>query len=237
LRLPFVRRCFLGLLAAARRFIELREDTHFYATSPLPTIRRCGLELGNRLREAGVLETPEEVFHLTFDELAAIGKTWPPSEAEIRHLRGLVRHREAKRESLRDVSIVDQRLLPAPMATGQALVAGTPGSPGIARGPVRVIRSAVEFGKLRPGDVLIAPYTNPAWTPLFQRAAAVVVDSGSAGSHAAIVAREYGIPAVMGTVDGTRRLQDGQQVVVNGDQGLVLPVDAPSNASSHQSGA
>jgi pyruvate,water dikinase len=69
--------------------------------------------------------------------------------------------------------------------------------------------------------VLVAPYTNPAWTPLFQRAVAVVVDSGGAGSHAAIVAREYGIPAVMATIDGTRELSDGQQVRVDGDQGLV----------------
>ena len=78
-----------------------------------------------------------------------------------------------------------------------------------------------EFGALRGGDVLVCPYTNPAWTPLFPRAAAVVVDSGGVGSHAAIVAREYGIPAVMGTGTGTSVLTDGQLVTVDGDTGLV----------------
>ena len=84
---------------------------------------------------------------------------------------------------------------------GDALVTGIPASGGRATGPVRVIREPAEFGALRSGDVLVCPYTNPSWTPLFQRAAAVVVDSGGIGSHAAIVAREYGIPAVMATGD------------------------------------
>jgi phosphoenolpyruvate synthase/pyruvate phosphate dikinase len=73
--------------------------------------------------------------------------------------------------------------------------------------------------------VLVCPYTNPSWTPLFQRAAAVVVDAGGIGSHAAIVAREYGIPAIMGTAVGTTVLQDGQSVTVDGDTGRVG--DAP----------
>jgi phosphoenolpyruvate synthase/pyruvate phosphate dikinase len=91
----------------------------------------------------------------------------------------------------------------------------------VAEGPVRVIRDGSEFGKLQPGDVLVAPYTNPAWTPLFQRAAAVVVDSGGPMSHAAIAAREYGIPAVMATGNGTARLADGDVVRVDGTRGMV----------------
>ena len=105
------------------------------------------------------------------------------------------------------------------------LVSGTPASGGTATGPVRIIREPAAFPHLRNGDILVCPYTNPAWTPLFQRAAAVVVDSGSVGSHAAIVAREYGIPAVMGTATGTTVLTDGQLVAVNGTTGQVLPAD------------
>ncbi len=86
-----------------------------------------------------------------------------------------------------------------------------------------IIQDRSEFGRLRLGEVLVVPYTNPTWTPLFQRAIAVVVDSGGAGSHATIVAREYGIPAVMGTIDGTQRLADGQQGRVDGNSGLALP--------------
>ena len=77
-----------------------------------------------------------------------------------------------------------------------------------------------------PTIVLVAPVTNPAWTPLFQRAVAVVVDTGGAASHAAIVAREYGVPAVMGTMNGTKELKDGQWIQVDGSRGLVLKGEA-----------
>jgi rifampicin phosphotransferase len=90
---------------------------------------------------------------------------------------------------------------------------------------VRVVRDVSEFGELRVGEVMVCPATNPAWTPLFQRAAAVVVDTGGQGSHAAIVAREYGIPAVMGTGTGTSVLRDGQRVTVDGDRGRVTEAD------------
>jgi pyruvate,water dikinase len=108
-----------------------------------------------------------------------------------------------------------------PKGTKGALVTGTPASRGQAKGAVRIIRGPDEFGLLCSGEILVCPYTNPSWTPLFQRAAAVVVDLGGLGSHAAIVAREYGIPAVMGTGSGTRTLVDGQMVVVDGTAGVV----------------
>ncbi|HEU5431501.1 MAG TPA: hypothetical protein VFU81_07555, partial [Thermomicrobiales bacterium] len=177
-RIPCVRRLFLRLLAAARRLMALREDTHFHLTLPMPTVRRSGLELGRRLTDIGVLEAPEEAFHLRFEELRAIGRGWPLPAGEQDRLRELVKRRAAKRESLRDAPLVDPRLLSSAAPTGAALVTGTPGSPGAAEGPARLIRSPTEFGALQPGDVLVAPYTNPAWTPLFQRAAAVVVDTG-----------------------------------------------------------
>ena len=101
------------------------------------------------------------------------------------------------------------------------LLRGSPGSPGIVSGPVRVVRDEAESGKPKPGDVLVAPVTYPAWTPLFRHAAAIVVDTGGAASHAAIVAREYGVPAVMGTMNGTRMLADSQLVRVDGARGLV----------------
>jgi pyruvate,water dikinase len=89
-----------------------------------------------------------------------------------------------------------------------------------------VVSGPAGFGTLRDGEVLVCPYTNPAWTPLFQRAIAVVVNSGGSGSHAAIVAREYGIPAVMATGTATTVLADGQVVTVDGDVGVVVKADA-----------
>lgn len=101
-------------------------------------------------------------------------------------------------------------------------VHGAAASPGKATGRVRVIASEREFWKLQQGEVLVSRYTNPAWTPLFALAAAVVVDAGGMASHAAIVAREYGIPAVMGAGNATRLLRDGQRVLVDGDRGRVV---------------
>jgi rifampicin phosphotransferase len=221
LRLPPIRRRFLALLMTARAFPQIREDTHMLATLPMPAIRRTALELGRRLTEAGVLATPEEVFHLKLAELAALGGEWPLSPGRSADLQALVRRRKERRASLAGVPMVDPRLFSQPGGE-DALLRGTPGSPGMAEGPVRIIRDGAEFGRLRTGEVLVAPYTNPAWTPLFQRAAAVVVDSGSAASHAAIVAREYGIPAVMATGNATQVLRDGQRVLVDGTHGWVL---------------
>jgi len=100
-------------------------------------------------------------------------------------------------------------------------IRGVAASPGTATGRVRVLRDASEFESLQRGDVLVAQATTPAWTPLFARAAAVVTDTGSIGSHASQVAREYGIPAVVCTVDATRRLKTGQLVTVDGSAGVV----------------
>src|SRR5204863_9788618 len=128
-----------------------------------------------------------------------LGKERPPSQALAKELGHTVMRRKERRASLEGKPVVDPRLYRPPEPSGDALLSGTPGSPGVSEGPARVIHDASEFGLLRKGEVLVAPYTNPAWTPLFQRAIAVVVDGGAAGSHAAIVAREYGIPAVRGT--------------------------------------
>jgi pyruvate,water dikinase len=105
----------------------------------------------------------------------------------------------------------------------RALVSGSPASAGRATGAVRVIRGPHEFDDLQPGEILVAPLTAPAWTPLFTRAAAVVTDVGSAASHASIIAREYGIPAVVGCGDATARLRTGMRVTVDGSTGNVEP--------------
>ena len=86
---------------------------------------------------------------------------------------------------------------------------------------MRLLRGPAEFDALRPGEVLVAPATAPAWTPLFARAAAVVTDTGGVLAHTSLVAREYGIPAVVGTGDATVRLRNGQVVTVDGDAGVV----------------
>lgn len=227
LRLPPLRSAFRSSLASARLLTQVREDTHFYLTLPMPVLRRAFLEFGRRLVAAGAVDIPDDVFHLTLADLDRAAASWPPPPALAADLRRLVARRQARRAALNATPLIDLRLVkPADGGTG-AFLTGTPGSPGVAEGPARIIRDSSEWGRLRPGDVLVAPYTNPSWTPLFQRAIAVVVDTGAAGSHAAIVAREYGLPAVMGTVDGTRRLVDGERIRVDGTRGLVYRLGAP----------
>ena len=98
---------------------------------------------------------------------------------------------------------------------------GVAASPGSATAPACVIEGPEDFSKMNTGDVLVAPLTTPAWTPLFARAAAVVTDVGGPLSHGSIVAREYGIPAVLGTGAATKRIRSGQIITVDGGAGLV----------------
>ncbi|MQA15032.1 MAG: phosphoenolpyruvate synthase [Pseudonocardiaceae bacterium] len=193
---------------------RIMEDTHFYMTLPLPYVRRVMLEFGRRLTEHDLLDHPEDVLHLRLDEALPL-----PGRREI------VARRKAKRAALEGTPYVPPDRPPQTEIPDNALLAGMPGSPGIVQGPARIIHGPHEFGRLQTGDVLVAHATHPAWTPLFQRAAAVIVDTGGPAAHAAIVAREYGIPAVMGTGDGTTRLTDGQAVRVDGNRGAVLPAE------------
>jgi rifampicin phosphotransferase len=205
-------------VAAAHDGMAFREDSHFFFMLPAPLMRRALLEMGRRLTGARLLDHSEDVFHLRLEELEALRGTDDPAAAR---LRDLVRRRASKREELSGVRLIDPAAVHPVTDPGPALLTGTAAGGGTATGPVKVIASVAEFGRLESGDVLVCPYTNPSWTPLFQRAAAVVVDTGGAASHAAIVAREYGIPAVMGTGRGTSVLEDGLVVTVNGDTGTV----------------
>jgi len=98
---------------------------------------------------------------------------------------------------------------------------GVPTSPGKVTAPARVLHNPEDYDQMRPGDVLVAGTTTPAWTPLFAMACAVVTDIGGPLSHGSIVAREYGIPAVMGTGVATKRIQNGQMITVDGNAGTV----------------
>jgi pyruvate,water dikinase len=105
------------------------------------------------------------------------------------------------------------------------VLAGTPASAGRVSGPARVVLDPVG-ARLEPGEVLVAPSTDPGWTPLFLTAGALVMEMGGANSHGAVVAREYGIPAVVGVADATLRIATGARVTVDGAAGLVRPADS-----------
>lgn len=101
---------------------------------------------------------------------------------------------------------------------------GTPGAHGVVTGGARIVRGPSDFQTVQPGDIVICPYTDPAWTPLFRVAAGVVTETGGALSHAAIVAREYGIPAVLGVPDALNLIENGSQVTLDGTAGTIIPL-------------
>lgn len=218
------RNTFVRSLEKARHFVPMRENTHFYLSLPMPSERRAALEMGRRLAENGVLAAAEDVFHLRLAELQRIQDPAQLTAEQRQALAGNVAKRKQRRAEL-----IDQPLFTEPHETpstvdATALLTGIGGSPGIVEGVVRVILRPQEFDQLQKGEILVAPYTNPAWTPLFLRAAAAIVDTGSTMSHAAIVTREYGIPAVLGTRTATRLLKNGQRVRVDGTKGTVHAV-------------
>jgi len=100
-------------------------------------------------------------------------------------------------------------------------IRGIPGSPGKVTGIARVLRSLDEIGKFNPGEILVTTATSPPWTTVIHASSAVVTDVGGALSHAAVVSREYGKPAVVGTKEGTKKIKDGQEIIVDGFEGIV----------------
>jgi phosphohistidine swiveling domain-containing protein len=212
-------------VTAARVGVAFREDSHAEAGWVLPIFRRALLETGRRLSSVGVVDEPSDVYHLRLEEVEGIAEVSRIDPAKRDRLRDLMRRRALRREELAGVPLIDPNLVFPPLEDADALITGTPAGGGRVSGAVRIVREPREFGTLQQGEILVCPATNPSWTPLFQRAAAVVVDSGGIASHAAIVAREYGIPAIMGTGRGTSVLINGQQVVVDGGSGRVLASD------------
>ncbi|HEV8563940.1 MAG TPA: PEP/pyruvate-binding domain-containing protein [Actinomycetota bacterium] len=225
-------RGFQRLLAETQRLVPLREEQVQELTIAWPAMRRAVLRIGEALVARGAVAQPDDVFFLTRAEcLAALTGDDQRATADV-----------AARRSQRE----EQTRLVPPLFVGRvnrvlkamwdgyprligaersdsALASGSPASPGRATGSVRVIRGPREFEELQPGEILVAPLTAPAWTPLFTRAAAVVTDVGSPASHASIIAREYGIPAVVGCGDATARLRTGMRVTVDGATGNVEP--------------
>jgi pyruvate,water dikinase len=227
---PLRRRLFRGFLHSAQRFGPYREAALFYVGAGWPTLRRLALELGRRLTVAGALDAADDVFFLESAEIAA-GTAAPPALARV------ARERRALREArkrlhpppavppdyhfhLGPIDLAGRESQRREAAEGP-LLRGFAVSPGRVTAPASVIRSPAEFGKMEAGTILVCPTTTPAWTPLFAQARGLVTEIGGVLAHGSIIAREYGIPAVMGAADATRRIAHGQQVTVDGDAGTV----------------
>ncbi len=239
-----VRDQFETLLKAAQFNTVLLEDHNFYIDFlGMYYLRQVILEFGRRIAEAGALQRPSDVFYLMLDELRDTADAQPFSDR-----RTLVAERRAEMEYWRNITaplklgtpsntppLTDSlsrsmsKFFGAPLASTNEsnVLRGHAGSPGKVRAPAKVIHSLAEAGKLQPGDVLVTDATAPPWTPLFAIVSAVVTDAGGVLSHCAVVAREYRIPAVVGTGNATQVIRDGQMLEVDGSAGVVrlLPAE------------
>lgn len=229
---------FDALLALAQRYAVIREEQAGWFTLAWPLLRRAVLRLGHELSLRDIIAQGEDVFFLTRSEVDAglTGERQDLAQRSNMRARVIERRREWERQRRLTPPLVIGKPPGAALLAGAAeamrvpaaggrssheTLKGMPSSPGRATGAARLVRGPDDFMLFQPGEVLVAQVTTPAWTPLFERAAAVITDGGSVAAHASLVAREYGIPAVVGTGDATARLRDGQIVTVDGSAGVV----------------
>jgi rifampicin phosphotransferase len=204
------------LVRHCRAYTALDDIEHYQTTRLNAPFRTALLELGARLTRRGVLDEPEQIFFLRRRTLEGMAG-------------GAVSPAQARNEASENAAAYRRQIQQAPpwvwgetaAAVQSGALRGLPGSPGVAEGLTFRVLSVQDFARFLPGSVLVARTTNPAWTPLFYGARAVITESGGPLSHGAVTAREVGIPAVMGVRGALEALPDGTRVRVNGTAGSV----------------
>jgi pyruvate,water dikinase len=217
-RLPESLRTFAGELTRLCRTYTALDDLEHYQTTRLSVPFRAALvALGGHLVRDGVMQEPSDIFFLSRATLAGyLAGDIPLAVAAAELQTGRTDH---LRQCASDPPFQFGAEPEAP-PSGDAL-RGLPGAPGVADGLVRIVRSSEDFASFPPGSILVARTTNPAWTPLFYAAAAVITESGGPLSHGAVTARELGIPAVVALRGAMRIFADGERVRVYGTEGVV----------------
>jgi pyruvate,water dikinase len=227
---------FEELMEAAKHNLSVTEDHSFWIDQmTIAAYRRFCLDAGARLVERGVLSAAEDVFYLYKAELRQ-------ALASGGDFRSLVAERRATMEEAARIvppdhlgaptpfsadpffiAVVDKMLgfLPIEPSSDPDVITGVAASPGTVQGTAKVVRSLVEASKLQQGDIMVCEMTVPTWVPLFATVSGIVADSGGILSHCAIVAREFHLPAVVGTRVGTTTIKDGMTVTVDGSKGMV----------------
>ena len=220
------RRMLRRLVDDAVEFLHLREKTKSAVLALGGEVRRIHLALGHRLYESDVLESPIDIDLLAAQELEYAFNQRSPSRWELNRRRSVLEHL-AGDDSMPQIFVGDpsRSIGDTEIPSGDTF-SGWGASAGVYEGPARVITKATE--PIEPGDILVARTTDPAWTPLFLTAGAIVVEEGGPLSYAAIIARELGLPAVLNVPGLVGRLasEDGVRIRVDGDQGLVVIVES-----------
>ena len=218
---PLRRTVFRAALAGAQRYGVVRENMRYHADYVLARLRDLVAALGAQLTASGRVAAPLDLCFLTFEE---VGRAIDHGD----DLRALVAERRTAFER-------DQMMPPPPTLDGDSLaihtpaatvttLTGEPGSPGHCRARARVVRGPADFDAVARGDVVVAAYADPAWTPVLELAGGLVLEAGGQLSHGAIVAREFGIPAIVNVAGATAVIRNGDTVVLDATAGVVTIV-------------
>lgn len=208
----------------ARQLMGARESPKFFAVRMMGLLRRELLKSGQEFVSAGELSSPDDLFYLTLSEMKAFARQEPGDWTNhIARRRGAYQ-RELLRRQIPRLLVSDGRAFYAGLsspAQAENIIHGSPVSPGSVQGRVRVVLDPRRAG-LQPGEILVCPGTDPSWTPLFLSAGGLVMETGGMMTHGAVVAREYGIPAIVGVDQATQRLQTGQLIRLDGSSGQIV---------------
>ncbi len=214
-------------LDRCRDWLGIRERTKATCVLTINEMRLDALEIGRRLVVAGALESADQIYFLTFDEFRAAAGSGAVDIDRV-HARQaakaeMLRYQEPLFAVAGDIPPVEEWPLIGAFVKGDTAdeITGAPGSPGIATGRARVVMDAYADEPPEPGEVLIAPITDPGWMPLFVGVVAVVAEMGGELSHTMIVSRDLGIPAVVGAIGATTAIRTGDLIEVNGSTGVV----------------
>jgi len=216
---------------AVRRLLALRDECRHVTTMLVAHLRRVALEMGRRGSRAGTLADSSDVFFLTWDELPRVLCDRGGDVAAVAAERRRQRAREAEMvapDLLSDDGVTNGHPAPAePQNDAELLGDGV--SPGVVSGRVRVLRSMEDIGRLS-GEIVVFPAIEPTFTPIFPLVHGLVAEIGGLLSHAAILAREYGLPAIVNVPDATRRLRDGDRVELDGSSGRIRVLERAGGA-------
>lgn len=224
LKNPLKRMIFNLLLVRSQQGSVFRENVKSQVIKLVVTLRKMLLELGKKLADKGVLKNQDDIFFLRLEELEPVVQ----SKADF-DIHQVITDRRAEYDKNSLISPPDvifgkfdpDKYVPHPVDTDVEKLTGLPVSPGVVTGKARVILRADADQQVLAGEILVAPFTDPGWTPYFVTAAAIVMDQGGILSHGSIVAREYGIPAVVNVGRGTEIIKTGQTIEVDGNRGVV----------------
>jgi pyruvate,water dikinase len=229
---PEALRRFEVVLALARRVGPLSERHNYWIDrAALAHLRRLAIRVGRRLVFDGVIEHHADVFYLRRAEVGSLLRA-------PRNQRSVVARRRKKHQAASRINPMSRigssptssddrpHFTPPEPSPAGAGFQGTGASPGVARGPARVVLDLAGFARVNPGDIIVCHSSNTSFVPIFSIAGGLITNVGGLLSHAAIVAREFGLPAVVGLADATARIADGQELEIDGTQGTVRLLSA-----------